>query len=124
MGIRNNFFLTKYLYIGCKEQDLQLDTGQIIKNCSEYTYLGAKITSDGKHSKEINNRISIGRDAIRELNSILWDKRITRKRKILIYNTITKSITTYGSEIWQISEQNKKTLFALKNGLLSMLCKN
>ena len=35
------------------------------------------------------------------LNSVLWDKQITRKNKLLIYNSIVKSTVTYGADTWK-----------------------
>jgi len=39
--------------------------------------LGVRITKDGNHEPEINDRINKGRAAITKLNSILWDRDVT-----------------------------------------------
>jgi len=49
----------------------------LISHVNEYTYLGVRITKDGNHEPEINNRINRGRAAITKLNSILWDRDVT-----------------------------------------------
>ena len=47
-------------------------------NCvNECTYLGVKITKDGNHEPEINDRTNSGRAAITKLNSILCDRDVT-----------------------------------------------
>ena len=59
-------------------RDLQLEDGTgIINYVNEYTYLEVKITKDGNHEPEINDRINSGRAAITKLNSILWDRDVT-----------------------------------------------
>jgi hypothetical protein len=58
--------------------DLQLKDGKGIMNyVNEYTYLGVKITKDGNHETEINDRINKGRTAITKPNGILWDRDVT-----------------------------------------------
>ena len=41
--------------------------------------LRVRITKDGNHEPEINDRINKGRAAISKLNSILWDRDVTSK---------------------------------------------
>ena len=82
-------------------RDLQLEDEKGIINCvNEYNYLGVKITRDGNHEPEINDRINKGRAAITKLNGILWDRDVTPKTKTHIYHTIVKSTITYAAETW------------------------
>jgi hypothetical protein len=59
---------------------------------------GVRITKDGNHEPEINDRINKGRAAICKLNSILWDRDVATKTKTHIYHAIVKSTTTYAAE--------------------------
>ena len=82
-------------------RDLQLEDGKgIISHVNEYSYLGVRITKDGNHEAEINDRINRGRAAIVKLNSILWDRDVTPKTKTHIYHSIVKSTITYAAETW------------------------
>jgi hypothetical protein len=60
--------------------------------------LGGRITKDGNHEPEINDRISRGRAAIPKPNSILLDRDVTSKTKTHIYQAIAKSTITYAAE--------------------------
>ena len=60
--------------------------------------MGVRITKDGNHEPEINDRINRGRAAISKLNSILWDRDVTSKIKTHIYHAVVKSIITYAAE--------------------------
>ncbi|XP_030752875.1 uncharacterized protein LOC115879950 [Sitophilus oryzae] len=62
--------------------------------------------------EEIKCRNNQGRQAIRQLNSILWDKAVSKENKHKIYNSIVKSIISYGSEVWPLKERNLKLLEA------------
>jgi hypothetical protein len=56
----------------------------------------------GRHTIEIEHRIGQTRKSINALNSIWWNKNITKYRKLYIYQTIIQSILMYGAEVWQI----------------------
>jgi hypothetical protein len=98
-GLKLNVKKTKYMAIGGTSRDLQLEYGKgIISHVNEYTYLGVRITNDGNHEPEINDRINTGRAAITKLNSILWDRDVTPKTKTHIYHAIVKSTITSAAE--------------------------
>jgi hypothetical protein len=63
--------------------------------------LGVRITKDGNHAPEINDRIIKGRAAISKLNSISWDRDVTPKTKTHIYHAVVKSAITYAAETWR-----------------------
>ena len=100
-GLKLNVKKTKYMAIGDTSRDLQLeDRKGIISHVNEYTYLGVRITKEGNHDPEINDRINRGRAGITKLNSILWDREVTPKTKTHIYHEIVKSTITYAAETW------------------------
>jgi len=98
-GLKLNVKKTKYIAIGDTSRNLQLEDGKrIISHVSEYVYLGVRITEDGNHEPEINDRINRGRAATSKINSILWDRDVTSKTKTHIYHAIVKSTITYAAE--------------------------
>ena len=59
MGLRIKCKETKYMAIGDTSRDLQLEDGKgTISDVSEYVCLGVRITKDGNHEPEINDRIN------------------------------------------------------------------
>jgi len=97
---------------------------ELISNVNEYTYLGVRITKDGNHEPEINDRINRGRAAITKLNSILWDRDVTPKTKTHIYHSIVKSKITYAAETWCLKSKNGSKTKCHRNGLLATLVSN
>ena len=71
-------------------------------------------------SKEIRNRITQTRKAI-NTNSIWRNKDITKNIKLYIYKTITQSILTYGSEVWQIPNRELNRILATEMHVLRRL---
>ena len=74
--------------------------GNSAKQVTQFTYLGAKITSDGKIDKEISVRIGNKRQP--ELLTNLITFRINNKVRIYIAAVLT--ILTYGCEIWNTTQ--------------------
>jgi hypothetical protein len=84
-----------------KRKYLHLEDGKgTISHVSEHIYLGVRITKDGNHEPEINDRINRGRAAISKFISIVWDRDVTSKTKTHIYHAIVKSTITYAAETW------------------------
>jgi hypothetical protein len=87
--------------IGDTSRDLQLEDGKgTVSHVSEYVCLEARITKDGNHEPEINDRINKVRAAISKLNSVLWDRDVTSKTKTHVYHAIVKSAIIYSAETW------------------------
>jgi hypothetical protein len=85
--------------IGDASRDLQLEDGKgTISHVSENIYLWVRISKDGNHEPDINDRINKGRAAVSKLNSILWDRDATPKTKTYIYHAVVKSAITYAAE--------------------------
>ena len=52
------------------------------------------------------------------LNNALWNRQITRKNKLLIYNSIVKSPVTYGAETWKFNKNLESKLMSMKINFL------
>ena len=78
--------------------------GNIDITVKQVTYLGAKITSDGKIDKEISFRIGKATGAFNQLNNIWKNKNISINNKVRIYIAAVLTILTYGCEIWNTTQ--------------------
>jgi hypothetical protein len=113
------------LAIGNTSRDLQLEDGKGIRShVHEYTYLGVRITKDGNHEPEINDRINRGRVAITKLNRILWDRDVTPKTKSHIYHAIVKKHNYICSRNMVFKSKNGRKAKLRRNGLLATLSSN
>ena len=111
-GLEVSIRKTEKLTVGGDQQSIELEDGQKIRGCEQYKYLGVRLTSDGKMDQAIKDRNLQGRKAIRMMNGILWDQTISKVNKKRIYNSIIKSILTYGSEVWQLKKRSQDILKA------------
>ena len=85
-------------------KDLTLENQKgCIRVCEEFKFLGVKIDKEDRQENDIKNRIYKDRAVRAILNNVLWNRQITRKNKLLIYNSIVKSTVTYGAETWKFT---------------------
>ena len=83
--------------------------GNPVRQVTQFTYLGATITSDGKIDKEISVRIGKATGAFNQLNNIWKNKNISINNKVRIYVAAVLTILTYGCEVWNTTQvQNRR----------------
>ena len=112
-GLHINTNKTEYMVIGGKGADLIIK-GNLVKNVERYKYLGTIITSTNSYEDEIKSRTGQCRKIIRMLHPIVWNQTLTKRIKRLLYKTIVESTLIYGSDVWSITERNKKKLKAVE----------
>jgi hypothetical protein len=83
--------------------------------------LGVRITKDGNHEPEINDRISKGRAAVSKLNSILWDRDVTSETMTNIYHAVLKSTITCAAETWRLKAKTIAKLNSTEMDFLATL---
>ncbi|XP_044755011.1 uncharacterized protein LOC123313964 [Coccinella septempunctata] len=110
-GLNINMKKTEYLHIGGEqeEEDPSLQLREI-RSCKEYKYLGSIISKEGTSDNDIAYRVQQGKKCVRILNSLLWSSQISLNTKMTIYRAIVEPIMTYGSECWQLSVKNKRSI--------------
>lgn len=114
-GLNINMDKSEYLAVGKNEiEDLLVENGGKMKGVNKYKYLGVLFNNKGNSHDEIERRISLGRNVTRSINSVLWNKTITNTTKRRLYSSLVKSVTTYGSEVWEIDKRTKGKLLALE----------
>lgn len=122
-GLKMNLNKCEYLIIGSDERNnLPLDNGTI-KGVEKCKYLGVLFNKQGTSKDEVQERIIKGRKTIGALNSVLWDKDIRKDTKMRIYKTIVQSVMTYGAEVWDLSQVNRKKLLSTEMDFLRRSCR-
>jgi hypothetical protein len=79
-----------------------------------YIFLGSIISRGGSDSKEINQRLSMGRVAMAKLEKIFKDSDIRIGAKIKIVETLVFPVVTYGSESWTVRKSDRKRIDAFE----------
>ena len=117
-GLKMNAKKTETMVIGKdtsqlplpKERTLDITVdGNSVKQVTQFTYLGATITSDGKIDKEISVRIGKATGAFNQLNNVWKNQNISINNKVRIYVAAVLTILIFGCEIWNTTQiQNRR----------------
>ena len=105
-----NIAETKYMSLGTEINHLEMNNGDSITGCTEVRYRVSVFTKDGRDSKNVRHRVARARKIIGALNGIWWSKDITKNRKKIIYNSVAKSVLTYGAETWSLYEGDRRRI--------------
>ena len=76
----------------------QID-GETVETFSDFIFLGSKITADGDCSHEIKRHLLLGRKVMRNLDSILNSRDITKVCIVMVFPGVM-----YGCESWTIKK--------------------
>ena len=98
--------------MGTDTYHLEMDNGDIINGCTEFKYLGTIFTKNGRNTKNIRYRVTQARKITGALKGVWWSKNITRNRKMIIYNSMVKSVVIYGAETWISYEDDRRRINA------------
>ena len=83
--------------------DITVDRNPV-KQVTQFTYLGATITLDGKIEKEVSARIGNATGAFNQLNNIWKNKNISINNKVRIYVAGVLTILTCGCDVWNTTQ--------------------
>ena len=78
---------------------------------------GSKITADCDCSHEIKRRLTLGRKAMTNLDSLLKYREITSPTKICLVKALVFAVVMYGSESWTIKKLRAEELNLLNCGV-------
>lgn len=101
-GMKISVGKTKVMHIGKsrKKIDCKLN-GEELEQVSEFKYLGAKFSEDGKLVKEFEERRKMGNAIASQLRSHVFNKKeLSSGTKLAIHRAIYRPTILYGSESW------------------------
>ncbi|KAK3574348.1 hypothetical protein QTP86_005151 [Hemibagrus guttatus] len=79
--------------------------GEVLPQVEEFKYLGVLFTSEGRMDREIDRQIGAAAAIMRSMyRSVVVKKELSRKAKLLIYQSIYIPTLTYGHELWVMAE--------------------
>jgi len=77
------------------------------KKVNSFSYLGSLVTGDSNVSDEITNRLIVANRSCFGIKCQLKSQLLSRKTKILIYETLMRPLLTYAAETWTVTIDEK-----------------
>ena len=101
---------TKLMSVNTRNADkLELD-GEATDERENFTYLGSNFSKDAGSDRDIQGRSGEARAAFAILTPLWRSQVISRKTKLLMFNTNVKSVLLFGSETWIVTKAISNTL--------------
>ena len=114
-GMDINIEKTKLLAANANHAyEILISEGESIKEVDKFKYLGTLTTKEGIGSPYIQLRIEQARRVLGSLNSIWWDKNISKNTKLCMGKTLVESVLCYNSEVWVVNAKYKQKLLAVE----------
>ena len=88
--------------------------GEKMKTVKDFIFLGSKIIAHGDWSHEIKIHLLPGRQAMRNLDSILESRDITLLTKVCIVKAMAFPVAMYGCENWTIKKAECRRIEVFK----------
>ena len=76
--------------------------GEKVQIVTDFLFLGSKITADGDWSHEIRRQLLLGRNAMRNLDSVLKSRDITLPTTVHTVKVMVFPVLMYACESWTI----------------------
>ena len=122
VGLKVNSQKTKVMRINSRNDDrIYIDGGEV--DVDKFVYLGATLTKSGGGMGDMENRISKGRNAYRQLSKIWNSNKIKRTTKLKLYKSLVPSVLLYGSETWKMTKCSKRKLNTFQTKCLKRIMK-
>lgn len=127
VGLKINPGKTKYMFASSSEArrndfPQNVNIGQhhfeVVK---EFIYLGSSVNVTNNTAEEIIRRIVLGSRCLFGLSNLLRSKHLTRCTKIQIYHTLILPIVMYGSESWELTQQDCNRLLIFERRVLRII---
>ena len=118
IGLQINITKTKMLRNNSQTADPITIGGRDIEEVTEFTYLGAKVSTDGNSESEIKARIRKARGAFAALKNIWKTNKISNRRKIRLFKSNVQSVLLYAAESWKVTKDICQMLEVFQNKCL------
>ena len=122
LGMRINTSKTKVMAAPAPVQQPQSDLSNVrinneeLEEVTQFKYLGATITTDGRSDVEIRRRLVIANQKLTQLRPLWKSTALSLRTKLRLLNAIVQSTALYACQSWTISAglQSKICAFEMK----------
>ncbi|KAK3552109.1 hypothetical protein QTP86_000648 [Hemibagrus guttatus] len=121
-GMRVSTSKSEAMVLNRKKVACTLQVGwEVLPQVEEFKYLGVLFMSEGRMDREIDRWIGAVAAVMRYMYwSVVVKKELSRKAKLLIYQSIYVPTLTYGHELWVMTEKVRSRIQAAE---MSFLCR-
>ncbi len=121
VGMKVSTSKTEAMVLCRKKANCSLWFGsELLLQTEEFKYLWVLFTSEGRMKRELDRQIGAASAVMQALHRIILKKKLSRKVKLSIYQSIYVPALTYGHELWLVTERMRWRIQAAE---MSFLCR-
>ena len=75
-----------------------------------FKYLGLVLSEEGKSEEAVKARVTAAWNKWKEVRGVVGDRKMPRKLKVKIYETVIRPVLTYGAEVWTVRKKEERLL--------------
>lgn len=113
VGLKINGQKSKIMWVNARNNQRIEVNGDLVDEVEEFLYLGALLDKEGGATKEIQQRLSKGRQAFYRLQRFWVTKEIGGKKEIQLFINV-RSVLMYGCKAWKLMQTEAKKLDAFR----------
>jgi hypothetical protein len=103
------------------DRDVSLD-GRVVPMNDTFRYLRSMLQSDREIDEDVSHRIRVGWMKLRQIFSILCDKKVLNKLKCKFYRTAIRPTMMYDAECWATKRQHIQKMSVAEMRMLRWIC--
>lgn len=114
-GLKISFKKTEFLVCVVNSEtnfELLLNDEVQLSQVEQFKYLGVNINKRGLEQQEVKIRIQNAKRVIGCLNSVWWDRHISKRNKKRLGQSLVESVLCYGCEVWTVNSDLRRRLLA------------
>ena len=123
VGLKVNSQKTKVMRINSRYDDRIYIDGEEVEDVDKFVYLGATLTKSGGGMGDMENRISKGRNAYRQLSKMWNSNKIISTTKLNFYKSLVLLVLLYGSKTWKMTKGDERKLNTFQTKCLKRIMK-
>ena len=111
-GLKVNTGKTEVMVSGIKgtKATIKDNKGTTLKQVESFKYLGTTFNQEGGSEEAIRARVRAAWAKWREITGVISDKKMPRKLKTKLYETVIRPVLTYGAECWTMGKKEEQIL--------------
>jgi len=111
-GLKVNTGKTEVMLSSREKRQLKVvDSGGVALNqVTKFKYLGLMLEEEGRSESAVRARVAAGWNKWREVSGVVGDRRMPRKLKVKIYETVVRPVMVYGGELWTLRKKEERLL--------------
>ena len=111
-GLKVNTSKTEVMASCQKTVELEITDlcGTKLKQVDKFKYLGITMSKKGGSEDAVRARISAAWTKWKDFTAVIYDKRIPRRLKMKVYETVIRPVMLYGAETWVLRRKEERML--------------